>query len=212
MPPRKQVMLDERRRKEILQAAMDLFLQKGFHTTSMSDIARKADISTSHLYNFFENKAALALAVETHMTERIISMLEELASNSEPSQECEAKCYDQIFDVKHWSWVLTIMSESLRNEGLREQFVKNDRKISDLTLERHGYSKDDMERRIRLELAMSMSIGLAIRNIFVNDLPKDVLRNALISAHKVLMSDIDFTAEIRAEEEKKAKNRKLAKA
>lgn len=42
---------DEKRLK-ILAAAEETFLEKGFHAASMSDIARKAGISTPHLYNF----------------------------------------------------------------------------------------------------------------------------------------------------------------
>lgn len=55
------------RRDDILNAALDLFLNKGFHATSMSNIAKEAGVSTSHLYNFFTNKAEIAIAVEKQL-------------------------------------------------------------------------------------------------------------------------------------------------
>lgn len=46
--PPKLTRQDEKRLK-ILAAAEETFLEKGFHAASMSDIARKAGVSTPHL-------------------------------------------------------------------------------------------------------------------------------------------------------------------
>lgn len=42
--------------KLILDTALELFAEKGFHQTSISDITRKAGISKGLLYNYFESK------------------------------------------------------------------------------------------------------------------------------------------------------------
>lgn len=42
--------------KLILDTALELFAEKGFHQTSISDITRKAGISKGLLYNYFEGK------------------------------------------------------------------------------------------------------------------------------------------------------------
>jgi AcrR family transcriptional regulator len=47
------------RRQEILEAATRLFANKGYHGTSMSEIAKEAEFSTGSLYNFFRNKEEL---------------------------------------------------------------------------------------------------------------------------------------------------------
>ncbi|MDF3821789.1 TetR/AcrR family transcriptional regulator [Leptospira sp. 96542] len=49
----------EHTRKEILQAARDEFLLLGFEKASMRTIAKKAKVSTSNIYNYFENKEHL---------------------------------------------------------------------------------------------------------------------------------------------------------
>jgi TetR/AcrR family transcriptional regulator len=46
-------------RKLILEAAMKLFAQKGFHDVSMSEIASKAEFSVGALYTFFRSKEEL---------------------------------------------------------------------------------------------------------------------------------------------------------
>lgn len=82
--PPKLTRQDEKRLK-ILAAAEETFLEKGFHAASMSDIARKAGISTPHLYNFYENKAAIALSVQEKMAEETFTLLTG-AMNSEPEE------------------------------------------------------------------------------------------------------------------------------
>src|ERR1700730_908424 len=52
----------ELRREEITTAARDLFSRKGFHGTSMPDIARAAGISTGLIYYFFPSKEDILLA------------------------------------------------------------------------------------------------------------------------------------------------------
>jgi len=46
-------------REEILSAAEKVFAAKGFFSTTMSDIARKAEFGTGTLYNYFKSKEEL---------------------------------------------------------------------------------------------------------------------------------------------------------
>lgn len=47
------------RRTEILQAALELFSQKGYHNVSMQEIAVRAEFAVGTLYKFFKNKDEL---------------------------------------------------------------------------------------------------------------------------------------------------------
>jgi len=44
------------RRKQILKAAVDVFAERGFHRTRVSDIAKKADVAYGLIYHYFESK------------------------------------------------------------------------------------------------------------------------------------------------------------
>jgi AcrR family transcriptional regulator len=51
------------RREDILQTSLHLFAEKGFHGTSMRDIARSADITEGLIYHYFESKRDLFRAI-----------------------------------------------------------------------------------------------------------------------------------------------------
>jgi len=53
----------EARPGEILDAALDLFVAKGFSATKMEDIARAAGVTAGTLYRYYGNKEALLKAV-----------------------------------------------------------------------------------------------------------------------------------------------------
>lgn len=49
----------EKRRFEILQAALDLFISKGYAATKVSDIASKVGMSVGLMFHYFESKEKL---------------------------------------------------------------------------------------------------------------------------------------------------------
>lgn len=53
----------ERQRQEMLEAALSLFSEKGYHNVTMHEIAAKADFAIGTLYKFFRNKEDLYKAL-----------------------------------------------------------------------------------------------------------------------------------------------------
>jgi len=66
-----------RHRKEILEAALELFSEKGFHNVSMLEIAKKAEFAIGTLYKFFQNKEDLYKALVLEQSEQFHSALTE---------------------------------------------------------------------------------------------------------------------------------------
>lgn len=60
--PSKRDQLREERRKQILEAALTVFSQKGYHATNVSDVAALAGVSQGTIYWYFESKEALFTA------------------------------------------------------------------------------------------------------------------------------------------------------
>jgi len=60
--PSKRDQLREERRKQILDAALTVFSQKGYHATNVSDVAAQAGVSQGTIYWYFESKEALFTA------------------------------------------------------------------------------------------------------------------------------------------------------
>lgn len=68
MRPLKKIPASRQRRKdarpsELLAAALDLFVEKGFAATRLEDVATRAGVSKGTLYLYFDSKAALLKAV-----------------------------------------------------------------------------------------------------------------------------------------------------
>lgn len=57
------------RRTQILDAATGVFAERGFHRSTIRDVARAAGVADGTIYNYFENKEALLLAILARMNE-----------------------------------------------------------------------------------------------------------------------------------------------
>lgn len=77
----------EHKRRSILEAATELFLGQGFLGTSMDEVAARAAVSKRTVYNQFESKEALFVAIVEHMTndasDRVQMALQEPATVEE---------------------------------------------------------------------------------------------------------------------------------
>ena len=51
------------RPQELLEAALDLFVERGYAATRLEDVARRAGVSKGTLYLYYENKEELFKAV-----------------------------------------------------------------------------------------------------------------------------------------------------
>ncbi|MBW1733540.1 MAG: TetR/AcrR family transcriptional regulator [Deltaproteobacteria bacterium] len=66
-----------RHRQEILETALRLFSEKGFHNVSMQEIAQKAEFAVGTMYKFFENKEDLYKALVLEQSEKFHRALTE---------------------------------------------------------------------------------------------------------------------------------------
>ena len=76
-----------RHRQEILQAALKLFSEKGFHNVSMNEIAQKAEFAVGTMYKFFENKEDLYKALVLEQADKFHNALSRAIE--EPVNEIE---------------------------------------------------------------------------------------------------------------------------
>jgi AcrR family transcriptional regulator len=65
----------EKRRRQILDAALACFSENGFHQTSMPDIVNRSGLSHGAVYVYFKSKddIILALAVDRHRQEAVLN-------------------------------------------------------------------------------------------------------------------------------------------
>ena len=95
----------EQTRQAIIQAAHDLFLQQGYHGTSMRQIARNAEIALGGLYNHFASKEEVfeAVFLEYHPYHEVIPLCWQRAPrrSSNSPRKRSAECWRPSMDSRN---------------------------------------------------------------------------------------------------------------
>lgn len=65
-----------RKRDAILDAALDVFAQKGFQDATISGIARRAKVAEATIYEYFENKENLLFSIPAKKQKEALDLLE----------------------------------------------------------------------------------------------------------------------------------------
>ncbi|CAQ45625.1 TetR/AcrR family transcriptional regulator [Stenotrophomonas maltophilia] len=123
---------NEQRIAQILQAALQCFLAKGFHQTSMRDIAQAAGVSLGNLYNHFPGKEAIILAVAMAESEELAPLLQRLAASEGERAQVLAFLRDFHALCRQPEWAtlaVEVLAESARNPAVAEAFAANRRQL-----------------------------------------------------------------------------------
>ena len=83
-------------RDRILDAAMRLFYEQGFHNTGVATILREAGVNSGSMYHFFDSKDALLKEV----LETYVDMLEPMVMR--PAEEAALDPIDRVFALLDW--------------------------------------------------------------------------------------------------------------
>ncbi|MGD0879458.1 MAG: TetR/AcrR family transcriptional regulator [Anaerolineales bacterium] len=74
----------ERQRRTIMDAAADLFAQKGYRATTTRDIAEAVDIGESTIYGYFSGKKEVLEAILSRQAEMVDALLVHLVELEDP--------------------------------------------------------------------------------------------------------------------------------
>lgn len=77
----------QRHRDEIVDAAMRLFSEKGFHNVSMQEIAAEAEFATGTIYNFFDSKEALYREIMDEVADNVLSLVKPILEGEADERE-----------------------------------------------------------------------------------------------------------------------------
>lgn len=111
------------RKQLIIETAALLFIQKGFHQTSMRDIAGRAGISLGNLYNHFDGKDELIGAIAGLEAQELIPILALLDQTGDDVLERFASRYlDYCARPENAALTAEITAEVFRNPSLETEF------------------------------------------------------------------------------------------
>lgn len=118
------------RRAQILGAAIKVFAERGFHRTTIRDVAKAAGVADGTIYNYFDNKTALLLAILDPLNESGRRDAE-LVSAAPPApadireffRQCVARRWS-TFDGDTLDALRVVLSEALVDPDLRALYVE----------------------------------------------------------------------------------------
>ncbi len=167
-------------RDEILRAATHLFANRGFHETSMSEVAREAHVSKALIFWHFKTKEELFVAVLNRLLEPyFIDFAEEAGALDERAQIRKLVEFYLLFVRDNASSVRFFLAQMLHDqhlsESLHDQVLKLYGGYRNMLVEliARAQEKGLCTRRFSPEAAASFLLsalnGLMIEYLFMGD-------------------------------------------
>jgi AcrR family transcriptional regulator len=117
----------EKRREEILNAALDVFTEKGYGVATMPEIAQRAGVAAGTLYLYYPSKRELFVAVVKYfiVTTPLLDLLSEMPKDDFPAVlKSIVKNRFDLVKNPDFSRVPLIMSEVQRDPELKKLWLK----------------------------------------------------------------------------------------
>jgi len=152
----------KRTRSMIMDSAYTLFLEQGFHGTSMRQVAQRAGLAVSGIYNHFPSKEALfgAILLDKHPYKQILPLLINVPGQSieEYVQNSARALIDELGSHPDLIKLMFIEIVEFNGKNLPKFFETIQPTIVPL-LERFGCSKDRL-RQIAPTVLLRAFMGL----------------------------------------------------
>jgi len=181
-----------RKRELIIEAAVECFIERGFHQTSIRDIAGAAGISVGNLYNHFASKSALILQLaelELGELDKFVLILE---IKNDP-QKVLAKFVDRFLDYSanpiNAALMVEFFAEAVRNEDIGEAFMKNRVAVTNALKEliargqKSGEFVSEIDADQSPEVILDIIEGFAMRSAQSKKRPDKIARKEL---HRII--------------------------
>jgi TetR/AcrR family fatty acid metabolism transcriptional regulator len=164
-----QELLITARRNQILDAAAVVFTQKGFHPTTIRDVAREAGVADGTIYNYFESKAALLMGIFERM--RASAVQQAALPPSLPDQRAFLRLmiHHPLNALRDNDFALfrIVISEMMVNEELRtlyaRQILAPTLAMAEEYLAQQGYGPD--HSRLVVRAVSGMVLGLIVEYV-----------------------------------------------
>lgn len=170
--------LVEARKNQILDAATQVFSERGFHATTTRDIAKTAGISEGTIYNYFGGKMEVLLGIFERM--RASVMQPDVPMNIERLDLrtfLQRLFYYPLVTLKENNFALfrITISELAVNEELRSRYLEQTLsfplemvdQLFKTKLEAEGIQPEQVDLIFRI--AISMVLGVVILNVMEDE-------------------------------------------
>lgn len=164
------------KRKKILETALRIFADKGYHSTSVGEIARRSRISKGGLYFYFSSKEDLFLTLIDELGSSIIERIESKISELDSASEKLDTIFEEVLTLftRYGSIARFILIEScVANPVIEEERQKIIDRLESIVAEciREGQSAGQIREEIEPDIAASALAG-AVYHLVISGLAK----------------------------------------
>lgn len=164
------------RKNQILDAAVAVFAEQGFHTTTIHAIAQRAGIADGTIYNYFGSKTDLLLAIFERMREAVLRDAPPTFPGELELREALALALKQALSAlqdDQFALFRVVMSEMMVNAELRQQYVDAilapTLQTADVLVaaeaERRGIDLDPAQARLAVRTVSATVTGLMLAHV-----------------------------------------------
>ncbi len=104
------------KKKLVLESALELIRENGFHGTPMSRVAKQAGVAAGTIYTYFESKDELILDLYQYVKTNILT---EIRAKDDPSLDYETRFFN------FWDNLKTLFLEQRGCQRFLEQFMSS---------------------------------------------------------------------------------------
>jgi AcrR family transcriptional regulator len=182
---------EQKRRDQILEAAMQQFSVKGYRATSMEDIVQASGLSVGALYTYYPSKEDLFLALADRRTDDTLNYLRGLFAEPRPLEKKLTAAVHFFFDqLEEQLLPLARMSMEFWNEAARSDRLmeRHCQRMDTIRLFLHGILmegreagliRQDVDPAASVELMMALHDGILMHHVSgLQPLPKRQLKRA----------------------------------
>lgn len=180
------------RRSQILEAARRCFRNRGFHQTTLRDIAHEFGMSVGHIYNYFESKESIIEALIEMQTAQFIRMISEGgAYNAAKDQEEVRRRLEQFADIfmdpEDAQMAVAVMDEAMINPRVYDLTVDATSRVRDFIAKTHFEANAEQRSLVSPELFAARTVsframmeGLRFAILFNPTVDRDLLKKVTV--------------------------------
>lgn len=150
-------------RERLIKAAIDLFYKKGYPATTIRDIGKKANISTSVIYHYFNDKEEMLFEIIQLAGDDLFSILNDIIEN----EKDPVVCLKNMIKAHMVEWCLKRKKET-KIIVMDDAWLTRERKKANIDSQKKLYSlyKEKLEEMRERKLIIDTDLTVLCFSIF----------------------------------------------
>lgn len=108
------------RREQVLNAAVELFAEKGYYKTTTGDVARAVGVTQPYVFHFFKTKEDLYLAVLQRAYNKIMQTFTIVDAPADQLEEEMGKAFTELLNHSRNEILVVMMAYTIPEKSIRE--------------------------------------------------------------------------------------------